>query len=61
MTANTVDDDVDSSAASEGKNNDPTSEIASLRERLMRALSNKNSNSSSMVPCIKHAPAEPAL
>src|SRR5580704_3230835 len=38
MTANTVDDDVDSSAASEGKNNDPTSEIASLRERLMRAL-----------------------
>ena len=28
--------------------------------RLMRALSNKNSNSSSMVPCLKHAPAEPA-
>ena len=38
MTANTVDDDVDSSAASESKNNDPASEISSLRERLMRAL-----------------------
>jgi molecular chaperone GrpE len=38
MATNTMDDDVDPSATGEGKENDPESEIASLRERLMRAL-----------------------
>src|ERR1700682_1280942 len=42
MAANTMDDDVDPSATGEStgesKDNDLTSEIASLRERLMRAL-----------------------
>src|SRR6195256_234851 len=38
MAANTMDSDVDPSATGESKDNDPTSEIASLRERLMRAL-----------------------
>src|SRR6267143_6909026 len=36
MATNTMDNDVDPSTAGEG--NDPASEIASLRERLMRAL-----------------------
>jgi molecular chaperone GrpE len=38
MTANTMDDDVDPSAAGESKDDDPASEMAALRERLMRAL-----------------------
>ena len=38
MAANTMDSDVDPSATGESKDNDPSSEIASLRERLMRAL-----------------------
>lgn len=47
MATNTMDDEVDSSVAGESQDNDqgndqssndPTSEIASLRERLMRAL-----------------------
>src|ERR1700737_5034566 len=42
MAANTMDDDVDPSATGEStgesKDNDLTSEIASLRDRLMRAL-----------------------
>ena len=38
MTANTMDDDVDPSAAGEIKDDDPASEMAALRERLMRAL-----------------------
>src|SRR3982075_734869 len=38
MATKTMDNDVDPSASGEGKDNDPTSEIASLRERLMRAL-----------------------
>jgi molecular chaperone GrpE len=38
MAANTVENDVDPSATGESKDNDPTSEIVSLRERLMRAL-----------------------
>jgi molecular chaperone GrpE len=36
MATNTMDNDVDPSTA--GERNDPASEIASLRERLMRAL-----------------------
>src|SRR4030081_2863465 len=38
MATKTMDDDVNPSASDESKDNDPTSEIASLRERLMRAL-----------------------
>jgi molecular chaperone GrpE len=38
MATKTMDDDVDPSASDESKDNDLTSEIASLRERLMRAL-----------------------
>src|SRR3979409_1405342 len=38
MATKTMDNDVDPSASGEGKDNDPASEIASLRERLMRAL-----------------------
>src|SRR6202035_5922476 len=38
MAENTMDNDVDPSATGNGKNNDPASEIAALRERLMRAL-----------------------
>jgi molecular chaperone GrpE len=38
MATNTMDNDVDPSATGESKDNDLTSEIASLRERLMRAL-----------------------
>src|ERR1700734_3235297 len=38
MAENTMDKDVDPSAAGNGNNNDPASEIASLRDRLMRAL-----------------------
>ena len=38
MATKTMDNDVDPSASGESKDNDPTSEIASLRERLMRAL-----------------------
>jgi molecular chaperone GrpE len=38
MATNTVDNDVDPSAAGENKDNDLASEIATLRERLMRAL-----------------------
>jgi molecular chaperone GrpE len=38
MATNTMDNDVDPSATGESKGNDPESEIASLRERLMRAL-----------------------
>src|ERR1700680_1768079 len=38
MAENTMDNDVDPSATGNGNNNDPSSEIASLRERLMRAL-----------------------
>src|SRR3979490_828191 len=38
MATNTMDDDIDQSAAREGNDNDPASEIASLRDRLMRAL-----------------------
>jgi molecular chaperone GrpE len=38
MATNTVDDDVEPWATDESKDNDLTSEIASLRDRLMRAL-----------------------
>jgi molecular chaperone GrpE len=38
MATNTMDNDVDPSATSESKEGDLTSEVASLRERLMRAL-----------------------
>ena len=38
MVTKTIDSEIDPSAPGEGKDNDPTSEIASLRERLMRAL-----------------------
>jgi molecular chaperone GrpE len=38
MATKTMDNEIDPSAPGEGKDNDPTSEIASLRERLMRAL-----------------------
>ena len=38
MAENTMDDGVDPSAMGNGNSNDPTSEIAALRERLMRAL-----------------------
>lgn len=38
MTTNTMDKDAGASVAGEAQNNDTTSEIASLRERLMRAL-----------------------
>ena len=38
MAANTMDNDVDPSATGGGNDNDPVSEIAALRERLMRAL-----------------------
>jgi molecular chaperone GrpE len=38
MATNTMDNDVNPAATDEGKDNDPASEIASLRERLMRAL-----------------------
>jgi molecular chaperone GrpE len=38
MATNTMDNDVDPSATGESKDNDLTSEIDSLRERLMRAL-----------------------
>jgi molecular chaperone GrpE len=38
MATNTKDDDIDQSATREGGDSDPASEIASLRERLMRAL-----------------------
>src|SRR3981081_1307237 len=38
MATNTMDDDVEPSATDESKDNDLTSEIASLRDRLMRAL-----------------------
>jgi molecular chaperone GrpE len=38
MATNTMDNDVAPSAVGESKDHDPASEIASLRERLMRAL-----------------------
>lgn len=38
MADNTMDNDVDPSAKGNGNDNDPASEIAALRERLMRAL-----------------------
>ena len=38
MATKTMDNDIDQSATPEGKDNDPSSEIASVRERLMRAL-----------------------
>src|ERR1700688_2496737 len=38
MATNTLDDDVDPSVTGEGSENKQTSEIASLRDRLMRAL-----------------------
>src|SRR3981081_4601315 len=38
MAENTMDNDVHRSASGNGNNNDPASEIAALRERLMRAL-----------------------
>ena len=38
MGTNTMDNDVDPSPTGEGDGNDPSSEIAALRERLMRAL-----------------------
>src|SRR6195256_3996674 len=38
MTTNTMDEDVGPSVAGEAQDNDNASEIASLRERLMRAL-----------------------
>src|ERR1700693_2691466 len=38
MAENTMDNDVDPSATGNGNNNDPASEIAALRDRLMRAL-----------------------
>jgi molecular chaperone GrpE len=38
MAENTMDNDVDPSATGHGNTNDPASEIAALRERLMRAL-----------------------
>src|ERR1700727_2016608 len=38
MAENTTDNGVDPSATGNGNNNDPASEIAALRERLMRAL-----------------------
>ena len=38
MATNTMDDDVDPSVTGEGSENKQTSEVASLRDRLMRAL-----------------------
>jgi molecular chaperone GrpE len=38
MAANTMDNEVDPSAPGESRDSDPASEIAALRERLMRAL-----------------------
>jgi molecular chaperone GrpE len=38
MAENTMDNDVDPSVAGNGNNNDPASQVAPLRERLMRAL-----------------------
>ena len=38
MAEDTMDNDVDPSATGNGNSNDPASEIAALRERLMRAL-----------------------
>jgi molecular chaperone GrpE len=38
MATKTMDNDVDPSATGEGQDNDPASEIAALRDRLMRAL-----------------------
>src|SRR3984893_9649367 len=38
MATNTMENDVGPSVTSEGTENDPASEIASLRDRLMRAL-----------------------
>ena len=38
MATNTMDNDIDPSATHEAKDDDPSSEIDSLRERLMRAL-----------------------
>jgi molecular chaperone GrpE len=38
MATNTMDDDIDPSVTGEGSENERTSEIASLRDRLMRAL-----------------------
>jgi molecular chaperone GrpE len=38
MATNTMENDVDPSVTSEGTENDPASEIASLRDRFMRAL-----------------------
>src|SRR3979409_588649 len=38
MATKTMDNDVDPSASGESNDNDPASEIASLRDRLMRAL-----------------------
>ncbi|HBR48269.1 MAG TPA: nucleotide exchange factor GrpE, partial [Afipia sp.] len=38
MTTNTMDKDAGASVAGEAQHNDTASEIASLRERLMRAL-----------------------
>jgi molecular chaperone GrpE len=38
MATNTMDNDIDPSATHEAKDDDPNSEIDSLRERLMRAL-----------------------
>jgi molecular chaperone GrpE len=38
MAENTMDNDVDPSATGNGNSNNPASEIAALRERLMRAL-----------------------
>src|SRR3979411_206359 len=38
MATKTMDDNVDPQAAGEGKDHEPTSEITSLRERLMRAV-----------------------
>jgi molecular chaperone GrpE len=38
MATNTMENDVDPSVTGEGRENDPASEIAALRDRLMRAL-----------------------
>ena len=45
MAENTIDNDVDPSATGNGNSNDPASEIAALRERLMRALAETENRS----------------
>jgi hypothetical protein len=65
MAANTTDDDVDPSAARESKDDDPASEMAALRERLMRALAETENtsvrvNGARRTPGNTRSPALPA-